>query len=161
MNKHSPSNRAAASRPGQSKSRPASRGRRLRLLGFGILSAAIALAALGLVAARLLPSSPLSADAIQVKASMGGFSPDSFSVKAGSTVSIELTSLDTQFHSDGGGWHEMAIDQLGIDWKVGPESSKVFEFTAPATPGTYTWYCGICCGGRANPTMQGKLTVTA
>jgi heme/copper-type cytochrome/quinol oxidase subunit 2 len=69
--------------------------------------------------------------------------------------------MDTSMHSDGGGWHELAIDALGIDWKVGPESSQVFSFTAPSTPGTYQFYCDICCGGKANPSMQGKLTVTA
>jgi hypothetical protein len=37
----------------------------------------------------------------------------------------------------------------------------VFEFTAPANAGTFTWYCDICCGGKENPSMQGKLTVTA
>ena len=69
--------------------------------------------------------------------------------------------MDTSMHSDGGGRHQFAIDALGIDWKVGPLSSKVFEFTAPSAAGTYTWYCDICCGGKENPSMQGKLTVTA
>jgi cytochrome c oxidase subunit 2 len=101
------------------------------------------------------------AAAFQVHASMGGFDPPTLSVKAGQTVKVELSSMDTSMHSDGGGWHQLAIDALGINWKVGPEGSKVFEFTAPATAGTYSWYCDICCGGKANPSMQGKLTVTA
>lgn len=92
---------------------------------------------------------------------MGGFDPPALTVKAGQTVKIELTSMDDSMHTDGGGWHELAIDELGIDWKVGPLSTEVFELTAPSKPGTYTWFCGICCGGRANPSMQGKLTVTA
>ena len=54
-----------------------------------------------------------------------------------------------------------AIDALGINWKVGPLSSKVFRFTAPATPGRYAFYCDICCAGKENPSMQGELTVTA
>jgi plastocyanin len=99
--------------------------------------------------------------AVQIRASMGGFDPMTLQVKAGSRVRIEFASTDTSFHSDGGGWHEYAIDALGIDWKVGPESSEVFEFTAPATPGTYAWYCDICCGGKENPSMQGTLTVAA
>ena len=135
--------------------------RGLRTAVFGVAAAAIAVAALALVATRLLPTGPVATGAVRVQASMGGFQPAAMTVKAGSAVRIELTSTDTSFHSDGGGWHEMAIDELGIDWKVGPQSSKVFEFSAPTTPGTYTWYCGICCGGRANPSMQGKLTVTA
>jgi len=92
---------------------------------------------------------------------MGGFEPRSLTVKAGQAVKVELASMDNSMHSDGGGWHQFAIDELGIDWKVGPLSSKVFEFTAPAAAGTYTFYCDICCGGKENPSMQGKLTVTA
>ena len=64
-------------------------------------------------------------------------------------------------HSDGGGWHQFAVDALGINWKVGPLSSKVFTFTAPASAGRYAFYCDICCGGKENPSMQGELTVTA
>ena len=92
---------------------------------------------------------------------MDGFEPAELTVRAGQTVKVELSSMDTSMHSDGGGWHDFAIDELGIDWKVGPLSSEVFELTAPATPGTFTWYCDICCGGKENPSMQGKLTVTA
>ncbi len=141
--------------------RPPAEHRRLRTVLFAVIATVIGVAAIGLVAMRLLPPTPAAAGAYQIRASMGGFQPAAMSVKAGSTVSVELTSTDTSMHSDGGGWHEMAIDELGIDWKVGPESSKVFQLTAPTTPGTYTWFCGICCGGRANPSMQGKLTVTA
>ena len=41
-----------------------------------------------------------------------------------------------------------------------PESSNYATFT-PDAPGEYTFYCDICCGGRANPTMNGKLIVEA
>jgi len=76
-------------------------------------------------------------------------------------VRVEFSSMDTPYHSDGGGWHQFAIDELGIDWKVGPQSSQVFELTAPMTARTYNFYCDICCGGKENPSMQGILTVTA
>ena len=135
--------------------------RRLRLLIFAAIAAVAGIAALGLVVSRLTPPTPSDATAVQIRASMGGFDPASLVVKPGQAVRVEFSSTDTSMHSDGGGWHELAIDALGIDWKVGPESSKVFQLTAPTTPGTYTWFCGICCGGRANPSMQGKLTVTA
>ncbi|MEX1173012.1 MAG: cupredoxin domain-containing protein [Chloroflexota bacterium] len=117
--------------------------------------------ALSLVVGRLLPPAATDVTAAQVHASMGGFDPATLSVKAGDTLKVEFSSMDTQFHSDGGGWHQFAIDELGIDWKVGPESSEVFEFTAPTTPGTFTFYCDICCGGKENPTMRGELTVSA
>lgn len=117
--------------------------------------------AIGLVVSRLQGPGGVDSKAIQVHASMSGFDPPVLTVKAGQAVKIELSSMDSSFHSDGGGWHQFAIDALGINWKVGPESSQVFSFTAPATAGTFTWYCDICCGGKANPSMQGKLTVTA
>ncbi len=135
--------------------------RPLRFAAFAVIALAVGAAAIGLVVTRLQGPAATDTAAIQVHASMGGFDPPALTVKAGQTVKVELSSMDSSMHSDGGGWHQFAIDALGINWKVGPESSKVFEFTAPAGAGTYSWYCDICCGGKANPSMQGKLTVTA
>lgn len=138
---------------------PFQRWRRLRIGAFIGLVVLVGGAAIALVVDRL--QGPVASDesALQVRASMAGFDPSELTVTAGQTVRIEFASLDTPFHSDGGGWHEFAIDALGIDWKVGPESSRVFELTAPAEPGTYEWYCDICCGGKENPTMRGTLRV--
>jgi cytochrome c oxidase subunit 2 len=135
--------------------------RSFRLAAFAVIALVVGGLAIGLVVSRLQGPGASDTAAIQVHASMGGFDPRALTVKAGQTVKIELTSMDSSMHSDGGGWHQFAIDALGIDWKVGPESSEVFEFTAPATAGIYSWYCDICCGGKANPSMQGKLTVIA
>ncbi|MBI3460116.1 cupredoxin domain-containing protein, partial [Candidatus Acetothermia bacterium] len=38
------------------------------------------------------------------------------------------------------------------------KSTAEATFT-PTKPGTYEFYCNICCGGKANPSMQGKLIV--
>ena len=138
-----------------------SRTRPYRRAAFAALVLVIGAVAIGLVVNRLQGPAASDVTAIQVHASMGGFDPRAISVKAGQTVKVELSSMDNSMHSDGGGWHELAIDELGIDWKVGPLKTAVFEFTAPSSAGTYTFFCGICCGGRANPSMQGKLTVTA
>lgn len=146
----------------QSGARPALRlPRSVRAFTFAGIAVIVGVAAIGLVVTRLLPAAATDVTAIQVSASMGGFDPAVVQVKAGSTVRIEFASTDTPYHSDGGGWHELAIDDLGIDWKVGPQSSEVFEFTAPSEPGTYAFYCNICCGGKENPSMQGRLTITA
>ncbi len=134
--------------------------RPLRLAVFAIIALVVGGGAISLVLIRLQGPAATDSAAIQVHASMGGFDPAALTVKAGQPVKIELASMDSSMHSDGGGWHQFAIDALSINWKVGPESSKVFEFTAPSTAGTYSWYCDICCGGKANPSMQGKLTVT-
>jgi len=138
-----------------------SRSRPIRLAAFAVIAVVVGGLAIGLVATRLQGPGATDTTAIQVHASMGGFDPPALTVKAGQVVKVELSSMDTSMHSDGGGWHQFAIDALGIDWKVGPLSNKVFEFTAPASAGTYSWYCDICCGGKENPSMQGKLTVTA
>ncbi|MDA8202673.1 MAG: cupredoxin domain-containing protein [Chloroflexi bacterium] len=134
--------------------------RRLRLALFSGIALVVGALAVSLVVSRLQPPGATDATALQVHTSMGGFEPAALAVKAGQEVRIELANMDTQFHADGGGWHEFAVDELGVDWKVGPEESRVFTLTAPAA-GTYTWYCGICCGGRDNPSMRGTLTVTA
>ena len=133
----------------------------LRVGVFATIALVIGIVAVNLVVGRLQPPGTPETGALQVHASMDGFDPNQLTVKAGQTVKIQLASMDTSMHSDGGGWHQFAIDELNVNWRVGPESSQVFDFTAPATPGTYTYYCSICCGGKANPSMQGKLTVTA
>ena len=136
-------------------------GKRLRIAAFAVIALGVGALALALVVGRLLPPAATDVTAVQVHASMGGFEPPALSVKAGQTVRVEFSSMDTAFHRDGGGRLQCAIDELAIDWQVGPESSEVFEFTAPTTPGTFTFYCGICCGGKENPSMQGELTVSA
>jgi len=138
-----------------------SRSRPFRLAAFAVIALVVGGVAIGLVVSRLQGPGASDTAAIQVHASMGGFDPPALTVKTGQLVKVELSSMDTSMHSDGGGWHQFAIDALGINWKVGPLSSEVFEFTAPATAGTYNWYCDICCGGKENPSMQGELTVIA
>jgi cytochrome c oxidase subunit 2 len=133
----------------------------LRVGVFATTAIVVGIVAVNLVIGRLQPPGTPEAGALQVHASMDGFDPNQLTVKAGQEVKLQLASMDTSMHSDGGGWHEFAIDALKVDFKVGPESSQVFTFTAPATAGTYQFYCDICCGGKANPSMQGKLTVTA
>ena len=140
---------------------PSSKSRPVRLAIFAGLVLVVGGVAIGLVLTRLQGPGATDTAAVQVHASMGGFDPPALIVRAGQVVKVELSSMDTSMHSDGGGWHQFAIDALDINWKVGPLSSQVFEFTAPATAGTYSWYCDICCGGKENPSMQGKLTVTA
>jgi len=73
---------------------------------------------------------------------------------------VRLTSLDNAYHTDGGGRHQWAVDELGVSIIAPALGSNSVTFT-PDQPGVYTFYCDICCGGRANPTMQGKLTVEA
>jgi len=89
---------------------------------------------------------------------MSGFSADVIRVRAGEEVTIRLTSLDNQYHTDGGGQHQWAVDELGLNVIAPARGSETLSFT-PDQLGVYTFYCDICCGGRANPTMQGTLIV--
>ncbi|OUC09382.1 cytochrome C oxidase subunit II, partial [Litorilinea aerophila] len=75
-------------------------------------------------------------------------------------VTIRLRSLDNQYHTDGGGQHQWAVDELNVSVIAPPLGSNTITFT-PTEPGEYQFYCDICCGGRANPNMQGTLIVEA
>jgi plastocyanin len=103
---------------------------------------------------------PVAGNVIDIAADMAGFDRREIRIRAGETVTIRLTSLDNQFHTDGGGKHQWAVDELDVNVIAPPEGTRMVTFT-PDQPGTYTFYCDICCGGRANPTMQGTLIVEA
>ena len=112
-----------------------------------------------LVKAFFRPAPPaMAGNVIDVQASMSGFDQKEIRVKAGEPVTIRLTSLDNEHHTDGGGKHQWAVDELGVDIVAQAESSDYVTFT-PTKAGTFTFYCDICCGGKANPTMNGQLIV--
>ena len=113
-----------------------------------------------LVSAFASKMPPPDANIIDISADMGGFNLNEIRVKAGPPVTVRLTSLDNSHHTDGGGKHQWAVDELGVNIVAPPEGSRWATFT-PDKPGVYTFYCDICCGGRANPTMQGTLIVEA
>jgi len=99
-------------------------------------------------------------EASQVSISMSGFSPNAISARVGQKINLQLVNMDNALHKDGGGWHQFAIDDLGLDFRVAPLETSEVSFTID-TPGTYDFYCGICCGGKANPYMHGQLVVEA
>ena len=101
-----------------------------------------------------------SGNVLALEAAMDGFSVRQFSAKVGEPLTVQLRSLDTPYHTDGGGKHQFAIDEFGVNIVAPPKGVSEATFT-PDKPGTYTFYCDICCGGKANPTMQGTLVVTA
>ncbi len=111
-----------------------------------------------LVPAFWSASSQATGDVVEIKGTMGGFSTSLITAKAGRSLTIRLTSVDNSHHTDGGGKHQFAIDALGVNIVAPPLGTREATFTPPA-PGVYEYYCDICCGGKANPTMQGKLIV--
>lgn len=137
------------------------RQKRMRVLAFGaIVILVLGTAAYLLVSAFSSKTPPAAANTIDISADMGGFNRNEIRVKAGQPVTVRLTSLDNPYHTDGGGRHQWAVDELGVSIIAPPEGNNYATFT-PEQPGSYTFYCDICCGGRANPTMQGKLIVEA
>jgi len=136
------------------------RQQRRRTLTFAVIAVLVlGLAGYLLVSSFTAPAVPqLEGNVIDISADMGGFSITEIRAKAGEAMTVRLTSLDNQYHTDGGGKHQWAVDELGVSIVAPPEGSSFATFT-PDTPGKYTFYCDICCGGRANPTMNGTLIV--
>lgn len=120
------------------------------------MALALVLAVLPLVNESRLPAPTGAAQNVVV--SMAGFSPNRLTVPAGRPFTVTLVNPDSQFHTDGGGWHQFAIDALGIDARIAPRSQQIVNL-GPLAPGTYEFYCDICCGGRSNPSMRGVLEV--
>lgn len=142
------------------RQRARARQQKLRAIAFVVIGVGVlGLAGYFLVTAFFRPGPPpMAGNVIDVKADMGGFDLKLIRVKIGEPVTVRLTSLDNSMHTDGGGKHQWAVDELGVSIVAPPEGSNYATFT-PDRPGTYTYYCDICCGGRANPTMQGTLIV--
>ena len=139
--------------------RQARRGRRFRarVTIFAVLTVAALAAACLLLWPRDTGAGPADRT---VQVSMGGFSTPNIEARAGQPLRLRIVNPDTPYHSDGGGWHQLAIPALGVDARVAPRTDKVVEIPA-AAPGEYAFYCDICCGGKENPSMQGVLRVTA
>lgn len=129
----------------------------LRLGAFAAVLLIVAVAAFSLLKP---PPSIDAAGAVPVTVDMSGYRPASLQGKVGEPVKLKLINPDSSAHSDGGGKHQFAIAELGVDTTVQPKSEQVIAFT-PTQAGTYVFYCDICCGGKENPSMQGKLTVSA
>lgn len=136
--------------------------RRIRSIAYAAtIVTVLGLAAFLLISAFDRPAPPpMTGNVIDIAADMSGFDRSEIRLKIGEPVTIRLTSLDNQHHTDGGGKHQWAVDELGLNVIAQPLSSNYVAFT-PTEPGTYTFYCDVCCGGRANPTMQGMLIVEA
>ncbi len=135
---------------------------RRRISARGVTFVALSLAMLAATAyflwPVLAPDRGGQAGAITVQLSMSGFSPSRIDARAGVPLTVRLVNKDSRFHTDGGGWHQFAVDELGVDAKVAPLGTDEITIT-PDSSGTYEFYCGVCCGGRENPYMVGTLTV--
>jgi len=135
--------------------------KKVRAMVFGLITVIVLGVSVSLLVSAFSPKTPPpAANTIDIAADMSGFNMKEIRVKSGQPVTIRLTSLDGPHHTDGGGKHQWAVDEFSASVIAPAEGSNIVTFT-PDKPGTYTYYCDICCGGRANPTMQGKLVVEA
>lgn len=136
------------------------RQQRIRTIIFGaVVVGVLSLSGYLLISAFFKPGPPpMAGNVIDLKADMSGFDQKEIRLKVGQPVTLRLTSLDNSHHTDGGGKHQLAVDELGVNIIAQPEDSNYATFT-PDKPGEYVFYCDICCGGKANPTMNGKLIV--
>ncbi|HBY96256.1 MAG: cupredoxin domain-containing protein [Ardenticatenaceae bacterium] len=128
---------------------------RLRLAVFLVVTLLVVATAAWLLRPQTLPAGASRT----VSITMAGFDPSTLTIPAAQPVTVRLVNPDTQFHTDGGGVHQFAVPELGLDVKVQPKSSALVTIPAVA-PGSYTFYCDVCCGGKENPTMQGTLVVS-
>jgi len=125
-----------------------------------ILLGLTSLTVLGLAVALFLAPYIRSAQSkATLEISMSGWSPTVINAKAGQPVTITMINLDNKFHTDGGGWHGFTVPAFGVNERVAPKQTRTFAFT-PTRAGKYLFYCGICCGGKDNPFMRGKLIVS-
>lgn len=90
---------------------------------------------------------------------MAGYSPATLEAKAGQDLTLTFINPDSQFHTDGGGWHQFRAEVLGVDMKIPPSSQQTVTLRN-LQAGTYEFYCDVCCGGKENPAMRGVLEVT-
>lgn len=143
-------------KPSATRSKPG------RVAAFAVISIVVlGVAGYLLYTAFVRPPLPtMAGKVIDIAASMSGFDQTEVHVKVGEPVTIRLSSLDNSHHTDGGGQHQWAVDELGLDVVAQPLGNNAITFT-PTAPGEYQFYCDICCGGRANPSMQGTLIVEA
>jgi plastocyanin len=139
----------------------------LRALGFAVFALLLIGGGLYLAAADLTGQrgAPSNMAAIPVRLSMAGFTPSEVRVPAGRSVDLELWTTDDPSHLQGG-VHTMVSDELGFSFTLAGataagESRRTVRVTTPAEPGVYDIYCDTCCGGKASPSMHGRLVVEA
>jgi len=149
--------RAAEIRAAQGKQQRQSR---IRGIAFGVVVVAVLAVGGYLAFGDFLhrPGDAAAAGVIDVQSSMAGFTPSEIHVTAGSTVTLRWWTQDAAMHLSAG-VHTMIAPDLGLDEALPAESTRMVSWTVPDMPGTYDVYCDSCCGGKASPTMHGKIVV--
>ena len=87
-----------------------------------------------------------------------GFDPSTLSVPAGALVHVTFSNTDPASAVVQHNWVVDGIAGASSDAIANGEQSS-FDFTAPAEPGEFPFYCSI--GDHRDRGMEGTLTVTA
>jgi cytochrome c oxidase subunit 2 len=132
---------------------------RVALLSTGIVTAFAV--ALFVVSALFVANSGVGASAqYTLDMNAAGFRPAALVIPAGKLTTI--TVRNTEATSNGGymntTMHQFAIDELGLDIKLAPGESRTITLS-PMQPGTFHYYCNMCCGGKQNMDMLGALII--
>lgn len=101
------------------------------------------------VTATDVPSSAIKLDI----STTGGFSPSTFTVKAGAAVTLSLTGTDDQTHVLR--FDDSSLQAVAIG--IGPGMTRVITFNAPTTAGTYSFRDDV--PGHAQAGDVGKMIV--
>ncbi len=89
---------------------------------------------------------------IDVEASLGQFNPNSFTVEAGSAITLSLTSIDAYGHSLV--FRDPLLQAIGISVKDG--ETRAMTFNVPEIPGEYEFYCNVG-GDKVGHVVRGEI----
>jgi len=89
---------------------------------------------------------------IDIEVSLGQFNPDSFTVKAGSAITLSLSSIDSYGHSLV--FRDPLLQAIGISVKDG--ETRAMTFNAPEIPGEYEFYCSVG-GDKVGHVVRGEV----
>ncbi|RTI12014.1 cupredoxin domain-containing protein [Thermus scotoductus] len=128
-------------------------------LGVLVLGAVILVVAAALLVRPYIPSA-VSPQGTVLRISMSGWQPNVVQAKAGKPVTLTVVNLDNSFHTDGGGWHNFVLVGQDLEVRIPPKRTSTFTFLLNR-PGEYLFYCDLCCGGKDNPFMRGKVVVSS
>lgn len=101
----------------------------------------------------VISTSELPANTIKLTVTSEGFSPKEFTVKAGESTNLALTSGDGQTHIFKFDSASLSAVAIGVETK----QTRAITFNAPKTPGEYSFYCMVL--GHSGRGETGKMIV--
>jgi len=96
------------------------------------------------------PSAAAAGQTFNVDAAEFSYTPNTFNVKPGEKVTINLKNNGTVEHT-------FVVKDANFKISAQPGATTKGTFTAPTTPGTYQVHCDIA--GHTEAGMEGKLIV--